>query len=336
MIMVVFGHANTTVTHFDAGNLIFNGGYNIFIQNFIGWGVVRYVLVIFFGTSGYLFFFNLRWNLREFLVKYKTRTRSLLFPYLFWSIWGLLFCFILQSIPIAKAFFANELIVNYSLGQILNVVFINPVPYQLWFLRDLIMLVVLSPLIYWIIRCFKLIPLILLFVIWLGFFDFDFVILTKDAALFFSFGAYLAITKRNALIIRRRQKYYLLFTFLWIAALFFKTFYFEHEILEKVLHKSSVLLGTIAVWSLYDIFNKKGSSQILYYLSSFSFFIYVFHEPILTVIKKGLLFIFGSTELIALFIYFLTPIITISICILFGAFLKRYIPCFYQLITGGR
>jgi hypothetical protein len=71
-------------------------------------------------------------------------------------------------------------------------------------------------------------------------------------------------------------------------------------------------------------------------LFSFTFFIFAFHEPILTILKKGFFSILGQGEMISTIIYFAAPTIAIISSIFIGYFLKKATPQFYSLLTGGR
>ncbi len=342
MIMVVFLHSYNVTVKFSSGNMSFNDGYNVFIQNFFSQGITRIAVPIFFCISGYLFFLKFRGTINEFVLKYKKRAKSLLLPYLIWSIWGLVFYFCLQLFPQSKNFFTNDLIVNYSLKKILNTIFLNPIPYQLWFVRDLIVLVILTPVIYWLIKHFRVIPIALLFIIWLGLFNFSFLIFSNESIFFFCLGAYFAINKSEYLIKKLNQKFYLAFIFLWVLIVFFKTILTsqnsDQTVLLLLLHKISIILGLLALWSIYDILliKKENPNKTILSLSCFSFFLYAFHEPILTIIKKGLFYIAGASETMSIIIYFLAPIMTIIISIVLGSFIKKLTPKFYGLITGGR
>lgn len=342
MIMVVFLHSYNVTVKFSSGNMNFNSGFNIFIQDFFSEGITRIAVPLFFCISGYLFFLKFRGTINEFALKYKKRAKSLLLPYLLWSIWGLIFYFGLQLFPQSKTFFTKELIVNYSFTKILDTIFLNPIPYQLWFVRDLIVLVIFCPFIYWITKYFRIIPILLLFVIWLGLFKFSFVIFSNEAILFFCLGVYFAINKSEYLTKQLNQKSYLIFTFLWVAIIIFKTVLMsensDQTVLLLLLHKISIIIGLLAIWSIYDIImiKKDNPNKLILSLSYLSFFLYAFHEPILTIIKKGLFHIAGASEIMSMIIYFLAPIMTIIISILLGGLIKKRIPKFYGLITGGR
>jgi len=342
MIMIVFLHSYNLTIKFSSGNIRFNSGYNIFIQNFFSQGITRVAVPIFFCISGYLFFLNMKGTINEFVVKYRRRAKSLLLPYLLWSVWGLVFYFVLQILPQSKNFFTSDLIVNYSFEKILERIFVDPIPYQLWFIRDLLVLVILSPVIYWLTKYFRALPIILFFIIWLEFFKFSFVIVTNESVFFFCLGAYFAINKRDYLLKRLEQKYYLIFSIFWVFLVLLKTglMYenFNQKILLLLLHKISIIMGSIGLWNIYDILMTKKTSpnKKILNLSSFSFFLYAFHEPLLTIIRKGLFYFMGAGEIISITIYFLAPTVTIIISILLGSFIKKKSPKFYNLITGGR
>lgn len=342
IVLVVFLHSYKTVMKFHNGDLGCNNGYALFIQLFCSEGIARIAVPLFFCISGYLFFLKLNGSSHEFILKYKKRARSLVVPYLLWSLWGLFFYFTLQLFPASAKFFTNGLIVNYSLTKILTTLFLNPIPYQLWFLRDLILLTLISPVIYCIIRYSRLAPIALLFITWLGLFEVSFLIFRTESAFFFCLGAYLAIHKPNLPVKKTDQKGYLVFVFLWIVAVTLKTIFIyqgsEQMTLILLLGKLSILSGIVALWSLYDMAmkNKTHPGETTLYLSSFSFFIYGFHEPTLTIIQKGLFYVTGATEIMAVFNYILAPVFTLIISIALAHALKRYLPLFYGLITGGR
>jgi fucose 4-O-acetylase-like acetyltransferase len=340
MILVVYLHAYNLTVNIGSETFLINQSYNSFIQNFIYQGVTRIAVPLFFAISGYLFFINIKkGHYSVFLSKMKTRLRTLVMPYLIWSILGLTLYFVLQSIPISTPFFTNELIREYSFSQWLQSVFINPVPYQLWFIRDLIVLISLSPLIYWLLNRVNYFFLTVLVVPW--FYSFSFIAFSSEALLFFTIGAMITLNgfkfpekklKSNALLL----------VFIWILLISFKTILahleFEHEWLIRLLYKMGIVIGMLAVWYAYDMVlcNKKISQQWIYKSFQYTFFLYVFHEPLLTILKKALYYLLGKTEWDSFIIYLSAPTITIFIAILVGWFLKKITPRLYSLLSGGR
>lgn len=99
MIMVVNIHSYNLLP-------IIPKGYNTFIQDLFSQGFSRIAVPLFFIISGYLFFLNIKEGLLiEFLLKYKSRFKSLVIPYLFWTVFSCLLYLFLQSIPFVSVFF---------------------------------------------------------------------------------------------------------------------------------------------------------------------------------------------------------------------------------------
>ncbi len=86
MIMVVIVHSNHQRLNLGGEILRLDAGFNAFIQFFFSEGIARVAVPIFFIISGYLFFLNFQGTKSEFISKYKKRAKSLLVPFLFWSI----------------------------------------------------------------------------------------------------------------------------------------------------------------------------------------------------------------------------------------------------------
>lgn len=343
MVLVVLLHSYNLEVNFKSKSVQFNGGVNFFVQTFFGQGITKVAVPIFFTISGYLFFLNFQGHKQDFIIKYKKRAQSLLIPYLFWSLWALLLFFSLQQLPYSQSFFSNEKIINYSLEEVLSTIFLNPLAYQLWFIRDLMVLVIISPIIFWSLqKAGKLVLLALLTIWFAGRHNISFLIFSSEAILFFCVGAYLSIHKSNFLLKNRNFQYSkLLFSF-WILLVLIRTFMLFSEVDKEtflwLFFRLNVLVGTISFWFIYDTFmpNKGKLQKQLLSLSYFSFFLFAFHEPILTIFKKGLFYLLGTTELSALAIYFLAPLLTIVLSIMAGRLMKKYFQSLYFLVTGGR
>lgn len=67
----------------------------------------------------------------------------------------------------------------------------------------------------------------------------------------------------------------------------------------------------------------------------YTFFIFVFHEPILTLVKGVLLRIFIS-RIGILVIYFIAPILVIGICVICARWINSNFSHMFRIICGGR
>lgn len=337
--MVVFIHSVNISDKIVSGNIILEKGYSSFIQTFISDGICLIAVPLFFAISGYLFFFNLEGTLDEFLSKYKKRLKTLLVPYLFWSIGILLFFFVLQLVPQTISLFSNRLISDYSSRELLRTIFLEPIPYQLWFLRDLMILVLVSPIILWLIKYLRVVALLIFGITW--YINFDYIIFSNEALLFYFFGAAFGISKKKLLQIDF-SKHSLIYISFWLLIVLIRTLLihieFQNILILNAFKCTGILTGIVAIWSLYDYMLKdKDLSKYKFYgFLSFSFFIYAFHLTVINIIKKGGFNLFGKEELASLIIYITAPLLTIGLSIIVGYYLKRFVPKFYGLITGGR
>jgi len=338
VVFVVISHAYNLTISPDTSEII-NNRVNWFIQNALSDGLAKIASPLFFSISGFLFYLSMNnGSFNEFPPKLRKRFKTLVIPYLLWSIYGLLLYLTLQSIPFSKAFFTNELISNLSFIQILNIILLQPIPYHLWFVRDLTMLVLISPLLYWLIKNFNYYILTIFIIFWIN--DIDFEIFISRSLLFFSAGAFISINKINLSTLKSVNPYFV--TIIWIGFVLLKTTLqyqnSEYVWLVSLLHKASLLLGIISIWMIYDyIFKNRDISNTRFYtLFQFSFFLFAFHEPTLTIIKKSLNYLMGQSELNSFLVYIIAPLATIFFSLVIGNYMKRVVPKFYYLLTGGR
>ncbi|KAF2081157.1 acyltransferase family protein [Flavobacterium sharifuzzamanii] len=340
MLMVVFLHSYNLGTEIIENPNI-KRGYNFFVQFFISQGITRIAVPIFFTISGYLLFIRLN-NInifKEYIPILKKRFISLAVPYLIWSFSFFMFFLLLQKLPGIATLFKQKHIADYSISETLSVIFINPIPFQLWFIRDLILLIVIFPLLYWVLQLFKGLALLLFLISW--WFGFDFIVFSNEALLFFAFGSFLGINKSD-LKVEINQITTCFLISLWLLIVLCETLLvyksFSNLYILNFLHKSGILIGVISVWFFYDFILK---NKYRFYFKSIpflhlSFFIYAFHEPLLEILKIIFYKILGTEQTAMFSIYIVAPLIVIALCILTGEFLKKKVPSFFKIITGGR
>lgn len=323
MIMIVILHAQL---------IPLSSGISETIQLIISGQVTRIAVPLFFLISGLLFFRNICGHIfQSCRCKIKKRFRTIFIPYLIFSILG--FIFIYCTIILFPGYISGANAINMGISSIKDVLYtilLNPIgTYQLWFLRDLFIITIASPLIYYVLKYCKWIIIICLLGLWMT--DMKFFI-SIEAITFFSIGSYIALYKQTIAnyIVKNKIIVYAA-TSIWISICSL-TVLCE---LDYIWHCIGILSGIIALWTLYDLIYPKLNSRILNsHIYSFSFFIYLVHEPLLTVIKKLVYIIFNSHY--TLIIYIIAPILCSTICIILGTTIKSITPKFYYILTGGR
>ena len=101
-----------------------------------------------------------------------------------------------------------------------------------------------------------------------------------------------------------------------------------------------IILGLISVWGLYDMVLGKdfklSEHRWLATACQFTFFIYLFQEPTLNIVRKLIVVILGKNEYGYLISYLISPWI-FTICFVFiGLQFRKYLPKVYNVCTGGR
>jgi surface polysaccharide O-acyltransferase-like enzyme len=140
ILLVVFLHAyNLMVTGSD--EILFEKTPLWFLQDMVSFGLTRVAVPLFFLVSGFLFFKGASGTVGEYRQKITKRFHSLFIPFVFWSAFGILFYLTLQSIPQLVPFFSKGLIRDYSFADLLTTLFVTPIPYQFWFIRDLMIMI---------------------------------------------------------------------------------------------------------------------------------------------------------------------------------------------------
>lgn len=141
---VVFIHASGG----DAKS--YDNSFYDFLRIFLSEGICLVAVPSFFLISGYLFFQKLdNYNIGKYKQKIKNRLKTLLVPYIIWNILAYV-VFVLTNIT--HGIGMNESWGRVSYGSLWNAHGGLPFNNPLWFVRDLMVLCLLAPLIYFAIK----------------------------------------------------------------------------------------------------------------------------------------------------------------------------------------
>ena len=296
-----------------------------FLQEVMTAEITRIAVPLFYLISGFLFFVNYQNTCSDYRRKLRARTRSLLIPYVLFLLCGSLAMFVLGHVYTIDTLWE---IIKYGILSS------PPIFYPLWFLRDLYVMVLIAPIVYWVIKKVPIL-LILPIVVWLLGKN-PFVFPVTEAMLFFSVGAFLSTKVKWLEQTDHKGAWGCLL--LWLLLCFMNRYVSEYVIrLPYATHCVILLLGIYAIWILYDKlypkFSKREKSAKIY---KYSFFIYLLHEPILTILKKTGLFILGYSSWSIGVIYVIAPILTVLMVYGIGLVLNTYCPQVLAFITGGR
>ena len=211
----------------------------------------------------------------------------------------------------------------------------NPINTPLWFIRDLIVLVVMSPVIYWAIKRVRISFIIVSFLVW--FFTLgkliDFPGLCHQSLFFFPLGAYLSINKIDFVHIFQKMSWSP-FVYIPLAIMDILTI---HESYNYWIHHTGIIIGIIATVYTAATLLCKQHIKINQLLSNASFFVFAFHNLILGKLTKIIMLTLQpQSPYFIIFIYFFVPYTTILLCLYFYKLLNRHLPSVAKIITGGR
>ena len=353
IVGIVLFHANQTDIRFSYGVSEYAlEGIPAFITNLIT-ELSFIALPFFFLISGLFFYKDFQPTLAVYGVKLRTRLRTLLVPYLFWNIYLYSALLVVHEIgPISHFFSGGKMAVPESgVCAIVNTIIgidRMPIVYPLWFIRDLMLLVIISPLL-WVLACRAPLSGLLIFAfLWFTEGWLPLIIFTRYAGpLFFYSGCLMAAYNLNLRSIERQgTKILIIFGCGLVLSAFIKTvntldvrFWWNPgaaNVWQVFLSRAMRLVGLLAFWNVVALLGKK-TLKYLAGLSAFVFIVFAGHEPTLTIFRKLLYrFVPPSGEWGILFYYFLTVTATICMMILLGTMLRKYMPGFYNFITGSR
>lgn len=342
-ILVVILHCNTRFSNLDS-NTIELGIYN-FIRTIFSNALCHIAVPTFFFISGYLFFLTRGGGfLKEYKRKLIKRFYTLIIPYFIWNVIYIVLSIVIKYKLDYKHFFEEygyiwELFYNScSWGDVMQPL-TGPFLYPLWFIRDLIILSIISPIIYILTKKLRIFYVTILFIIYILFLWPNIPGLSMNAIFFFSAGAYLAIEKKDIVTECKKLKNIGMSCFI-ILLVFIIYMNISHNSVPKNIFAIYLITSVISVINIGSYLTNK-NIEIKKEFSDMSFFIYCIHHVFLIGLsikishKLSFLF-FSNNNLIYLSQLILTPLIVLSFCYIFYKVIKYLSPMTLNILNGNR
>ena len=354
MVLVVFIHVNLYREPFsldtvDFSNLTAMDGCNLFRAS-ISHVLAHVAVPLFFFISGYLFFNGLgEWKWSQYAGKLRRRVMTLLVPYLVWNTIAIVVYLLIDLKPASLTAVWDFLDENgywnlYWSSSVWNGARMNwfglsaymtgPLLVPLWFLRDLMVVMVLSPLLWCLLRFLRgwgLLLLVLCHVLIMGIAGF-----TTTTFLFFGAGAYCSF---NCIDPTRWTWKYRYFIYLAALALWGIETCCDGYLtpVGNKLFPLFEIVGSLAVLNLATALVRTGS-HFPQLLSSSAFFIYVSHVVLFLRVARAVsyrLFHSGGAMSTAVS-YLFTAVLTVALCVVCYWLLRKFAPRLCAFLTGAR
>lgn len=360
IVCVVFIHSSGEMLDFSTIDWSAMSGREVvdLIQVFFSRVVTHFAVPCFYFISGYLFFCNVNhFDLSVWKSKMRSRAYTLLLPYV---LWNLIFIAAIAGKVMLKCILGMEQISTVTSwygdnGGLFGLLWncnvwgedsigwsgnpqrsSGPIDLPLWYLRDLIVVSLLTPAIHWLLRRFGLWFVTLL---GLAFVSRTWPLvdgLSITALFFFSVGAYMGERKISISAVKKYQ------TLIYIAAVVLTVadtlLGGPDTYVGNIVHPFFRIAGFLAALCIALHFSAKGHAWRPM-LTHSVFFIYAFHGLYIVSYYFGGLWLKAvgfDYPVLSTIVYLLVPALKISVCLIVYIVLERTAPRLLALLTGRR
>lgn len=315
----------------------FLGVYGFFdwLRVFLGDALFRIGVPCLSAISGYLLF-RKGMQAFDYSATVKSKARTVLLPFLLWN--GALFATVLlvQRFGVGVGYFPD--LWNATPREMIShgvAVEELPVNVPLYFLRDLFVCIVLSPVLAFFVRRFAL-PTLAVLLIVAAWPDVTLFIVQKKSILFsFTLGIALALHKVDLKMLDPHAVKITVAVFAAAAvlatALYFTgpEFTFELNLLRNLL----AVFGAMGLWATSSLLIRSRAGKRLSETGSLSFWIFCAHYPLLVIM--WMVWNRGGPDFYPAF-YIGAVLLSFIILIISNATVRSKLPALYAVLTGSR
>jgi hypothetical protein len=305
----------------------------------IAWRIVphgfgRFSLYLLFILTGYLFFLTYTNTLATYKDKIRKRIRSLIIPYVLWNI--IAFFILTGSL--------KHVWNSWGLYDYINIFFYKmagrrPMNFPLWYVQQVIYCLFLSPLLYALYRRLPWLSLPLFYGLYASTFYIDDLQIAIILRAFFMATAFMGlggVIAMNRIRIAKHAIWDTAIIGVSICVSVWVNTFLANGNLATIYNLGLAPVGAYALWALFRYLPERWI-HFLAGFNSYSFLIFGAHVLILGPLSKLLLSYYpwrGAWAKVAF--GQLNMWITILLCIVVGALLKRFSPPVFKALTGWR
>jgi hypothetical protein len=318
-------------------------------ENQIATFVQSFVLFFFFSVvpllsmiSGWLFF-SFKADAKEALLsRIRRRFASLYLPLVFWNGLFLILLLLLFRLDPAHPLLQQ---VRYKFDNTgafdyVNAVFgltKHPIGFQFWFVRDLFVTVLVSPILWVLLTRAPLFGTVLLGAVWLMGHDL-WIFFRTDVLFFFYLGGLVRLRQFPVEIGLRAT---LTFLGLYVAIVAVRTLMpyavDGNPFILQVATRASRIIGVLACWGVFQQIALTPFGAIAARYGGLAFFLHAAHYPLIAEIKIILWDLLPAETQFWMILHYLASVtVTVVIGIALGIVMAKGIPRSFSLLNGGR
>lgn len=318
----------------------FWGLINHFLKGMIG---EPFAVIIFFFISGFLFFRAGNLSKEDYCKKINRRVKALLIPYIIGNtlyliptlLIGFIKGFVISDInylSVIKSFYAYPgALFNEANSEITNF----PIDAPLWYMRDLMIVCIFSPLVYLCLKRFGIffVSALLLGWIMIAGCGLERWYMILEAFAFFSMGALFPI--RNIDLEDLIHKYGKLLFALWMLFLIAYPMSYDYlspSITGTIKRIAAIATPFVIIWAAGRLINRISISKALV---GSNMFVYMFHYvltwPVVIILSK---LIKPTNDIALLSVYSLSVVLIVFVLSFIYGILNKFIPKVLEITTG--
>jgi peptidoglycan/LPS O-acetylase OafA/YrhL len=290
----------------------------------------------FFFISGILFYTSKK----SYLQKLHSRIKTLLVPYLVWNTFLLVIYLLAYSIGFPQDINGKN-IGEYHLSDYLRLFWdrgsfdngnFTPILCPLWYIRNLLIMSILSPLFYCLVKYIRELFLSVVIGWWLTTYNNAFI---PQTILFFCLGAYFPLMGKNALYCFNHFKIVLITLTLIFAVADVVSHVFYPTPFNLQIHRLALLFNIPALFLLADYCSCRELTNVL--LPKAAFIVFCTHYPIAIVLRKtSVMFFTNSSATVHVMLYITCVLVTTILCLCIYKMLDNYFPKVKTILSGNR
>lgn len=310
------------------------------IEHWIGDGIGQIAVPGFFMISGYLFYRDFSWE--KLRGKWNRRIHSVLVPYILWN-----FLYYLGYVIGTRLPWVNQVVgkgvVRFSLSASVDAIINYTYNYVFWYLYQLILLILLAPVLYLLLKRWWSRGIFLLSLWGMVVFDLRLPLVNVDAMLYYSTAASFALSEREGkgtiteertnntaeTTVVRQNRFWFSLAMLAVSAAACQVGMSRGQAAYLVLCR---ILAVCGLWGLVPEEALPEAGELVHH----NFFLYATHFAFVRFFNKAGARVLPSHPLIPLTLYLIMPALVLGVSAVLGKILRRHAPEIWIVLNGGR
>ena len=301
------------------------------LERFWGDTVAQIAVPGFFLISSYLFFRG--FTMEKLWVKWNSRIRSILIPYIMWNLLYYLGYVIGSRIPFISRVIGKGRI-PFNFQEAAQAVLHYSYNYVFWYLNQLLLLVLLAPVIYMAVRKKEIGMFLLAGILAVIYMGGALPFLNLDALFYYTFGAYAAIHGKDIVERSFSRKHIAVGAVLFLAACLAKNIDIPGNVKGEIA-ASTVCFRFLMPVSLWLMVPGRYLKEANDWMKQ-NFYLYATHFSVVRLINKTGALLLPPIPAVTIGLYIIMPVFCILFSCITSSFLRKYLSTVWFLFNGGR